>query len=85
MTLLIAEITGIYAPKISSIVEPETPGKNIAETAKAPIKNSLTEANALNLSRFSTAEGALPLTTPIMITSSMPATRNKIPPGPFLK
>ena len=69
----------MYTPKIKSRVEPEIPGKNIAEIAIIPIKNSLIAFPSWKWLRSIEEVPALPFNQVIPATNTIPRIRNKIP------
>ena len=75
----IAVITGIYAPKIRSSVEPDMPGRNIAEIAIIPIKNNLIAAPIENSPKSINVPPTLPFAHVIPTTSIIPMRQKRIP------
>lgn len=72
-------ITGIYIPKIRSIVDPEIPGRNMADIAIIPIKKSFSISGKEMLPRFTELIPILPFNQVIITTKNIPIQRNKNP------
>ena len=72
-------ITGIYIPKIRSMVDPEIPGRNIADIAIIPTKKSFNTSSKEMLPKFTELIPILPFSQVISTTKNIPIQRNKNP------